>query len=58
MTRRQLRRKIRKAWSEYEATLRQRLHEKGLELGGLQRAHEILGDVAEDAYTLFRAKTA
>ena len=56
MTRRQLKRRIRKAWSEYEGTLRRLLHAQGRELGGLAAAHEILGQPAEDAYETFKRK--
>ena len=56
MTRKQLKRRIRKAWSEYEATLRTLLREQGKELGGLAAAHDILGEPAGDAYAEFQRK--
>ena len=55
MTRKELKRRIRAAWSKYEdAHLRKMLRMRGLELHGLQRAHDILGAPAALAYEIFK----
>ena len=53
---RQLRKAINRAWSEYLITLKNLLKNQGKELHGLSRAHKILGKPADDAYKLFQAE--
>ena len=54
MTRRQLKRAIREAWSRYVNTLKDLYRQRGGELTGLERAHRELGSPADAAYTLFQ----
>ena len=54
MTRKELKRRIRAAWSKYEDTLRDLLRPLGKELHGLASAHKTIGAPADLAYEVFK----
>ena len=56
--RQELKRAIYGAWGEYISTLKRLMIELGRELGGIEAAHDILGQPAADAYLKFQTDQA
>ena len=56
--RQELKRAIYGAWGQYVATLKRLMIEAGRELGGLEAAHIVLGQPADDAYLQFQTDQA
>ena len=56
--RQELKRAIYGAWGQYVATLKRLMIEAGRELGGLEAAHIVLGQPADDAYLKFQTDQA